>query len=114
MSLQSFHLLPKIRELDAWISPALQARVFEAHPELIFTRLAGRPLELSKKTAEGRAQRFALLGHPRPKESWPTRWVQSDDILDALALLSCAREPGTPLGGEQRDARGLRMQIFGL
>ena len=50
MSLQSFHLLPKIRELDHWITPERQQRVMEAHPELCFLRLAGRPLEFSKKT----------------------------------------------------------------
>ncbi len=34
MTIQSFHLLPKIREIDAWIDPDRQLRVREAHPEL--------------------------------------------------------------------------------
>lgn len=114
MSLQSFHLLPKIRELDQWISPASQLRVWEAHPELIFLRLAGHPLELGKKTPGGQSLRRELLGHPEWKEYWPSRLVQTDDILDALALLVCAQEPGSPLGNGQRDERGLLMQIYGL
>ena len=114
MSLQSFHLLPKIRELDHWITPERQLRVMEAHPELCFQRLAGKPLEFSKKTAEGKTLRQTLLGSPRVVEEWPRRLVQPDDILDALALLGWARQGGPPLGLEQRDERGLLMQIYGL
>lgn len=114
MSLQSFYLLPKIRELDRWISPELQLRVFEAHPELVFQRLAGLPLEHSKKTAAGRALRESLLGMEHTAPSWPLRLVQRDDVLDALALLRCAQEPGVPLGSDQRDERGLRMELYGL
>lgn len=113
MSLQSFYLLPKIRELDEWITPSLQARVFEAHPELVFTRLAGQPLAHNKKTPEGRGLRRSLLGDP-PVPRWPSRIAQEDDALDALALLRCAQQPGQPLCFEQRDERGLLMQLYGL
>ncbi|MBN9413833.1 MAG: DUF429 domain-containing protein [Candidatus Eremiobacteraeota bacterium] len=112
MSLQSFHLLPKIRELDHWMTPARQARVFEAHPELVFTRLAGGPLQHSKKTPEGRNLREKLLAQTLPSR-WPRTSVQPDDVLDALALLRCAQAPGTPLCFQQRDEHGLLMQIYG-
>lgn len=113
MSLQSFYLLPKIRELDHWINPDDQSRVFEAHPELVFTRLAGQPLAHSKKTPEGRALRRSLLGNPLLPH-WPSRIAQEDDALDALALLRCAQQPGRPFCFEQRDERGLLMQLYGL
>ncbi|MGL4296609.1 MAG: DUF429 domain-containing protein, partial [Aestuariivirga sp.] len=48
---QSFHLFPKIREIDAIITPGLQSRVFEVHPELAFWAMNGeQPLSLPKKT----------------------------------------------------------------
>lgn len=111
MSLQSFYLLPKIRQLDDWINPRLQERVWEAHPELIFARLAGAPLADSKKTPAGRRRRLELLGGcdlpARPKGTL----ASLDDLLDAIALLRCAAEPARCLGGDQRDDRGLLMQI---
>ena len=55
-----------------------------------------------------------LLGNPVLRESWPSRLVQPDDILDALALLDCARRGSQPLGSQQRDERGLLMLIHGL
>ena len=114
MSLQSFYLLPKIRQLDQWITPQSQQRVFEAHPELIFSRLAGHPLEQTKKSPAGRELRASLLPWPVPTPPGKVSQVQPDDVLDALALLWCALHPGSPRGGEQRDSRGLLMQIYGF
>ena len=112
MSLQSFHLLPKIRELDLWMTPERQAQVFEAHPELIFTRLGGEPPRHSKKTPEGLHLREKLLGET-VESAWPRKLVQPDDVLDALALLRCAQHGVPPLCTQQRDERGLLMQIHG-
>lgn len=113
MSLQSFHLLPKIRELDDWIDPGLQSRVWEAHPELIFARLAGGPLEETKKSPVGFQRRLNLIGATELEMPWKRSLVAPDDYLDALALLICARHPGIVLGGSQKDSRGLLMQISG-
>ena len=51
LSIQAFNILPKIREVDRVMTPALQQRVYEAHPELAFrlwqvipSRRAKRPL----------------------------------------------------------------------
>lgn len=112
MSLQSFHLLPKIRQLDEWITPELQSRVWEAHPELTFARLAGEPLRESKKTVAGQQRRLQLLGIDAPERLWKRSQVGPDDFLDAAAMLYCARHPAAPLGTDQRDERGLRMQIY--
>ena len=113
VSRQAFNLFPKIRELDRMITPALQRRVIEVHPELCFTMLAGKPAQYSKSTREGIIERKALL---------PFGWHEAkldakpDDIVDALAAAWVAYEyfygrarsfPAKP----EKDARGLRMEI---
>lgn len=110
---QTFNLLPKIRELDALVTPALQSRVVEVHPELAFTAMAGAPMRWPKRTAPGRAERLAALGLARP----PVRpaGAAPDDVLDALAVLwsaqRIARAAGERVGDGARDARGLLMEI---
>lgn len=76
VSRQCFNLFPKIRELDAAMSPALQNRVVECHPEGAFWAMNGsRPLGEPKKVksvpyAPGLALRRALLaGAGMPAES---------------------------------------------
>lgn len=120
---QAFMLFPKMREVDAAITPALQSRVFEIHPEVAFCAMNhGRPLHHAKKTADGAALRRALLeagGFPLGSLQYP-QWKKSqaadDDILDACACCWSARRIATgrhlafPTIPEF-DARGLRMQI---
>ena len=129
LSIQAFNILPKIREVDCVMSPALQQRVYEAHPELAFQSLAGHPLQDRKKTVAGREERLRVL------ESIPSLLfheirtafehvlrtckrtdVAPDDILDAYVLVWTAlriwhaqahRVPHIP----PHDARGLRMEI---
>jgi predicted RNase H-like nuclease len=115
LSKQAFHLLPKIAEVDAAISPAIQPRVVECHPELAFQRRHGEPL-MSKHEAQGLAQRRALVGDllgDRPIPRLPG--TESHDVLDAMALTSTARSLGhgraERLGDGARDARGLVMEI---
>src|SRR5262249_47773408 len=61
ISRQAHAILPKIREVDAAMNPALQTRVREAHPEVSFRVLQGHPLEHSKKAFAGRNERHAIL-----------------------------------------------------
>lgn len=61
LSIQAFNLLPKIREVDRLLTPELQQRIHEAHPELAFTSLAGAPMQYNKKTQEGREERQRVL-----------------------------------------------------
>jgi len=127
MSKESFNILPRIRELDAALSPGDQQRVFEAHPELAFARLNGAPLAHSKKTAEGRRERVRLLrgvyaasfqDPVRMRLAHGLRHLVLDDILDAYVLAHTAHCVVT--GTAQRvpeaeppcDARGLRMEIW--
>lgn len=127
LSVQAFHLLPRIRELDALMSPELQQRVWESHPELSFLALAGRPVEHSKRTPAGQAVRKAALvgafeglaeeiwreGQRLQREVGRSR-LRTDDLLDAWALAWSALRHlagySTTLA-PTRDERGLEMAI---
>jgi predicted RNase H-like nuclease len=130
VSVQAFNILPKIREVDRLITPALQHRVYEAHPELAFQALAGQPLRDRKKTVAGREARLRVLDNIPSRLFHGIRTaferilgackrtdVAPDDILDAYVLMWTARRiwhaqahrvPRSP----QYDARGLRMEIW--
>ena len=86
LSVQTWHLVPKIREVDA---VADDPRLVEVHPELSFAELAGTGPLPSKKTAAGRAARrraaARLAAGPR------RRRAGGDDGLDALAGAWSAR-----------------------
>ncbi len=119
LSVQTFNLLGAIAEVDAAMSPALQERLTEAHPELAFADLLGHPAVHPKRTAAGRAERLGalaavvdgaelLLAHLPPG-------VAPDDVLDACALTWTARRLAAGraerLGDGSVDRRGLRMEI---
>jgi predicted RNase H-like nuclease len=128
VSKQIFHLFPKMREIDALMSPALQSRVREVHPELAFWAMnRGSPLPLPKKV-KGRPHppgldlRRGLLrqnGFPLDELSPPdyrTSRVGPDDLIDACACAWSARRiaTGTSLRFPEdppRDSKGLRMEI---
>lgn len=119
-SLQAYAILEKIRQVDQVMTPALQARVVEAHPEMCFAAMerAG-PIALPKRTAAGRAERLRRLGGFFPDVHEHLRrlpGVQLDDVIDAFGCLWTARRV---LRGEavrippapELDARGLRAEI---
>lgn len=129
VSKQCFNLFPKIRQLDALLSPRLQARVVECHPEVAFWALNGeQPMAWPKKIESrphqpGLDARRRLLEHAGfpPGILWETSIRRSkaglDDVLDACA---CAWTAGRISTGAARrfpaqpplDARGLRMEIW--
>ncbi len=129
MSRQAFGILPKIREVDGLITPAHQATVYEAHPELAFMRLAGAPMQHNKKTVAGREERLKALRQASPPHNasppsalqhalrtYKRAQVAYDDLLDACVLLTTSYRLAT--GQAQRlpenpglDAKGLRMEI---
>ncbi len=125
LSQQTFNLFPKIREIDAVMTPAIQARVHESHPEFAFFMLNGaEPMAHAKKNANGAAERKALLekaGFRRDlleDRSYPRSKIAADDILDAAVLALVAEK--IHLGTARRvprepalDAKGLRMEIWG-
>jgi predicted RNase H-like nuclease len=114
LSIQAFHLLPRIAELDALLDPSVQDRLVEAHPELAFARVAGAPLTDAKRTPAGGARRAALVGRS-PADVPRLPGARPDDVLDALALVRTAQRVAAGsderLGDGSVDARGFRMQI---
>ena len=117
LSKQAWNLVAKIRELDALMTPDLQPRVSEAHPESSFAELAGKPLATRKSTREGREERTQLLlpSFPDVGEHLDRHGAVVVDVLDAYAAAWTARRiaEGTAkwFGDDQRDARGLRMTV---
>jgi predicted RNase H-like nuclease len=118
---QAWFLLPRIADIDAWITPARQRRVRESHPELVFFHLNDRKPLPKKSTPEGLAmrrrvlQRHGLQGIDALADRLDRRKAKLDDLYDAAALAIAARcfaaGEGTCLDGG-RDARGLRMEIW--
>jgi predicted RNase H-like nuclease len=121
ISAQCWGITPKIREVDQLMTPALQARVVEVHPEVSFAAMNGdKPLARGKKTPEGRGERAALLAQHWGFDVVPLALerrsgAKPDDVLDAMAAAWTAER--VVRGAEQRfsaaatDGRGLRMEI---
>jgi len=96
MSMQAFGILAKVTEVDELLNVQTHSReiVREVHPEVCFFLLNGnQPLAFTKKKAEGRRERLALL------RSWcgseadtlvaqrSNLSCKADDIIDALGTL---------------------------
>ncbi|MCH7811640.1 MAG: DUF429 domain-containing protein [Chloroflexi bacterium] len=122
ISKQAWRIMPKVREANESMTPDLQDRIVEVHPEVCFWKLNGeRPMEYKKSANEGAAERLALLLEafesgiitvaPRPRKV-----ASLDDLYDACAAAWTAarvaygtaeRLPTDP----PHDSRGLRMEI---
>ncbi|MEM6847266.1 MAG: DUF429 domain-containing protein [Pseudomonadota bacterium] len=126
ISIQAFKIFPKIREVDAALTPATEAHVFEVHAELGFWRLNGeRPMAAPKAargvpTAQQLASRITLLtAHGLPASLFENRPAALPlvDLVDAAAIAliaqRCAAGTAVPFPDPPpRDARGLRMAIW--
>jgi predicted RNase H-like nuclease len=128
ISRQAWGLVPKLREVDAWLAGGarVRERVLETHPELLFAALAGgHPLIPGKKSREGRALRLALLEEVAPgaadaaglrARAHPRSILAPDDILDAMVAGWAASLPAERrlwLGDlEFRDGAGLPQRIL--
>lgn len=129
VSKQCFNIFPKIREVDAVMSPDRQERIAECHPEGAFwamnaQRALSEPKKVKSRAHEpGLAERRALL----TGAGFPAAFLHSadfrrsdageDDFLDACA---CAWTARRILRGEAIrfsvdpavDPKGLRMEIL--
>jgi predicted RNase H-like nuclease len=117
-SIQLWNITPGIRDWDEVLTPALQGRVVESHPEVSFRHMRPGPYA-RKVTARGVGERLDAL---RPFTDAVAGLAHvpdgpaPDDALDALACAWSARRVATrtavTLGGDQlTDSRGLRMRI---
>jgi predicted RNase H-like nuclease len=113
-SLQAWGLRAKLLEADQYRETCGHP-LYEVHPELAFSAMAGAPLAHSKHTEAGRDQRRALLGQAGiVLPAVPRAPVM--DTLDAAAVAWSARRiaagravvlPATP----QPDPRGREIAI---
>jgi predicted RNase H-like nuclease len=117
LTLQTLNILPRIEDVDAVITPQLQARVFEVHPELSFAAMNdGEPVLAPKRSAAGSRQRRALLGRTGVTVPACPPGAAEDDLLDACALVWSARRVADGIArrvpdAPGRDGRGLRMEL---
>jgi predicted RNase H-like nuclease len=94
-SVQAWGLRRKIAEADAYRRRAASAvppvRLYEVHPELSFTAMAGAPLADGKHTRAGLAVRRALLAGEGITLPPRAAGAAEDDLLDAAAVAWSAR-----------------------
>jgi predicted RNase H-like nuclease len=125
LSRQTYHLMPKIWELDGFIRGSGRGlEIREFHPELGFLALNRFvPLTFSKKNVSGQRERLEILSRYAPcspailseaAKRFPRNQAGVDDILDALcgAVAASFKDhlvslPAVP----ETDPRGLPMQI---
>lgn len=123
ISQQSFAIFRKIAEANTVVTPDIQNRVFEVHPEVSFWALAGAPMTHRKSRQEGFDERKASLEQATGL-ALPTRGAafklappaRPDDILDAVVAAWTAkrvvnREEGRLPKTPETDSTGLRMEI---
>jgi predicted RNase H-like nuclease len=114
-------LAARYEEVERDMAPYRQRTVFEVHPELAFYQLnENHPLRYRKRSAEGRAERRALLegriaGVDRVLDV-DVAGVRRTHLADAAACMWSARRilgramARLPLDPEW-DSRGLRMEL---
>ena len=98
MSLQSWYLFPKIKDVQTMIHHE-DMQIYEIHPELSFRAMNNEQVILeSKKTLEGFALRNSLLSmhfknfiFEEIRRHYARKDVMDNDILDALAVLWSAK-----------------------
>jgi predicted RNase H-like nuclease len=120
ISQQLWCIRHKLRDVNTAMTPGRQVKLRETHPELVFWRLAGRPLD-SKKSESGREQRIKLLRNNgiRDIERWlgmrKGTGIGRDDLIDACACALAARDSKNRLPRIKEipaDRRGIRMEIW--
>lgn len=118
VSIQTFHILGKVAEVDALLraDAGARTRVVEVHPEVSFRRLGGAVLP-PKRRVEGRRARLRLLRTWLPGLELPVPRpgrAQPDDCLDAVAAAwsGCRWARGeAEVLGDETDTEGLPMRI---
>ena len=121
---QSFAILEKIRQVDGLMTPLLQRRVREIHPEISFWALNNKtPVLSKKKTLAGRVERIKLLSPIfSDLENFVAKVrirdkVAADDVLDAVvaawtAIKALIGKTKTLPDNPELDSKGLRMEII--
>ena len=123
LSKQAWMIAPKMREIDAVITPAMQDRVLEGHPELGWTVATGAPMTAHKAGFHGHYERLRVLHGLGFDPGAAARTLPAgidarpDDLLDACILAHVAQKRLTGVArvfpdSPRVDARGLRMEMW--
>lgn len=123
LSKQSFELIDKIRQVDDVMTPELQQRVRELHPEISFWALNGQEAVVDSKAGPaGQMRRIELLltvfseiADVLAKSD--LSGAKLDDLLDALVAAwtagqAIATKIETLPEGPELDSKGLKMEIL--
>ena len=88
LSIQAFHLVPKIVDVDAYVRRGAPVPVLEVHPEVSFAELDPECVRPSKVTPEGRvARRRALVSAGLEPPAYRSgQGYAEDDLLDACVV----------------------------
>jgi len=120
ISKQTYFMARRIKEVDDLMTPELQTRVREVHPEVCFWALNGKqPVADRKRSPAGERQRRDLLNNVFAEDVGDIevpRQADRDDLYDALAAAWTASRI---VGGQAQtvptdpdiDSRSLRMEI---
>ncbi len=127
LSLQTWNIVPKIREVDNLLQNDELARshIRETHPEVCFWALAGgTPMVHSKKKKVGISERLEILKSEYPQTEevlnyalnrWSRQDLAPDDILDAIVAAVTAKNGRNNLNSIPKepdvDSYGLPMEI---
>jgi len=97
LSIQAFHLVPKILDVDAFVRGGPPVTVLEVHPEVSFAEIDPTCVVRSKTTPEGRVARTAALRGAGldPPSYRPGQGFAADDLLDACVVAWTARRHAT-------------------
>jgi len=121
---QSFFLLDKIRQVDGLMTPVLQRRVREIHPEVSFWLINDKKaMQYNKRRLIGRRERMKVLSpvfsdiEKIVAKARKPREVAPDDILDALVAAWTAGQTvmgkaGTLPEKPELDSKSLKMEIL--
>lgn len=113
-------ILPKILEVDEEMTPVMQHRICEGHPELCFAMMnQGKPMRFNKRTKQGQEERLRLLLCHFTDITMQLRGVSGarTDIIDAYACLWTARRvvQGNAVAltaDTEVDSKGLKAEII--
>ncbi len=123
LSKQTFQLLDKIRQADELMTPQMQHRVREIHPEICFWALNNqKPMQYKKRILPGISERINLLSplfsdfEHALVDAGKSAKPAPDDILDALAAAwtawaAVSGKAVTLPENPQLDSKGLKMEI---
>lgn len=129
ISIQSWNISKKIKELDQYIyeNPHVISKLRESHPEYCFYKLnKDNPLQYSKKLSIGIEERLSILQNfvVNVEDSFKNfydknkhKGLKKDDIIDSIVLYVCADK--WKINGSKsltqsppKDPRGIPCEIY--